>query len=515
MPARKPRRILAAAGIIAAVLAVSSPWWLLGYHSPVAQAVYRAVSRVVLTEFPGVTFKFGRMGVMPGLRTFAIRDIRATAGGAADTRIDSVVCRYSLLPLARGRLCVRDTTIDGVRVVSDTTEPVPDCLTTQIQPVPVDVRMDSLDRFLVTNVSAVVRCRTATNAPECRITLTNAFLRLHRLPSAESSLPYSFSVFSAYFIDEGSNMFLSAIGRCSLDAKSESDVNVDLDVTATNICLPDLNPLLAGASPFLIRTGAMDYYLNMICRGGQLSGITSIKTRGLSLLHNTGSIGTGFLRLSFDAWRFLAQQRNGSIEADCNISGTISKPVVPIGNVLKDQAVGAGRNMGIKIVEKIPTGFTRNMAARWESDSADRSRYDNILKISRLDPSEQHFEKGRHYREIVRNYKLAIDEFLLQASEYPESEGLAVRALMAAADLLRNRLRDLPQAAGTLRRLVERYPKHQDADDAMLAMVEIAVEQKRYPDADVLCDEFREKFVHSELLPKIAEIKKSIADFVW
>jgi hypothetical protein len=469
-----------------------------------------------MQDFPGVDISFQRMGLSPGLSSFAVTGLRTTAGGAADISIDSLSVRYSLLPILRGKLFLGESVIDGIRAAIDLTEPVPDCLRTAKPPVPpLTVETKALKSAIVTNVSASVRGRSATNSPVFTVTLTNFVLRIERDQDSNPTVPFSFSGAAAYRFDQGTNQNINMVGRCNLDAKTASGVNMDVDLAAKSIPLPDLNPILAGSSPFLVRTGTMDFYFNMCCRNGKLAGITSIKTSGVTLLHNSGSVGTGFLRLSFDAWRFLAQQRNGNIEADCNISGTIDKPVVPIGTVLRDQAVGAGRNMGMRVVEAIPTSFTRNLAAKWDRNESERDRYDNILKVSRLDKSEQHYEKGRHYREIVRNYNLAVAEFMLQASEYPDSAELAVRALIAAAEIQRSRMHDLPAAIDALNRVVQKYSNHADADDAMLEMIGMSVELKRYPDANVLCNRFKETFKHSEHAAKVAEIQKSISDMVW
>ena len=74
---------------------------------------------------------------------------------------------------------------------------------------------------------------------------------------------------------------------------------------------------------------------------------------------------------------------------------------------------------------------------------------------------------------------------------------------------------DTPAALRTLRRIVDTFHDHAEADDAMWRMIELAVDTRDYPRAGDLCDEFVTLFPHSALLGKVRDCRRNIERYIW
>jgi TolA-binding protein len=214
-------------------------------------------------------------------------------------------------------------------------------------------------------------------------------------------------------------------------------------------------------------------------------------------------------------WEMLVRDGKGKVKVDVDIGGRLLHPEIPIGPVLAAQLGTAGRKAATGVLSIVPIGIVQDIGESWEKNVEDQARYDDVLKIARLDPKEQHFERARHYEKVVKSYKMAVEEYTAQVREYPKEADLAVRSLAMMAEIQARQLKDPPGAIATLRRLVEAYASHPDADDAMLRMIDISAESKDYSNADKLCTEFGEKFQGSGLAESVAERRRRIAKYVW
>ncbi|MBM4148302.1 MAG: hypothetical protein FJ224_04595 [Lentisphaerae bacterium] len=496
--------------------AATSPWWLLSIRSPFSRLFYYGAVKMALLDFSGVDVRFGRMGLEPGFASFRAEDMKITAGAAIESRVNSVVVRYSLPHMLNRRLAPSEIVVDGVRTVATTSEPLPDSLVhMKPTPLPVEIDFSRLSILLVSNVSSAVRFRPLPDADEVSVLLTNAVFLLRQASDTNPVVPYSFAFEGRFAVSSNALSSFRGAGRCAMDRLSPSELDADLDLEMRGVPIRQINPLLLAVAPFTARAGEFDYFINACCRSGRLSGITSLKTTGLRIQPNVRTAGTGLLNLSFNSWHFLIGQRDGTIEADCPVGGTVLEPQMPILAVLREQAITVNRNLRIRAADSIPTGTSRFMADKWEREASERSRYDDILKISRLEPAVRHFERGRHFEEIVRNFEFAAREYTLQVDEYPGERATGARALRAAARLYIDRLDNTAAAVAALRRLAAAYPDNPDADDALADAIDLLVEMKRYPEADAACDEFRRAFPHSSLRQQVEWVQRSISNLVW
>ena len=490
-------------------------WLFTSADSPVPPLLCRVAVRRALTGTPVTAFDVRRigLGLWPG--HFRLGGVSCRAGALGTVTLARMDTRFRLLPLLGGTLSLRSVEVDGLSIELDATQPVPPLPAGGDTPPPA-LRPDlaRLPVILVTNVSLHVTISTSTSPPPSVVTITNLALDVTPDPGPDAALPMLVRLTARCSVDGGDAATIHATGAVGIDGPAPEGINADVDFALKGLPLADLNNLLREAAPFLVDSGGLDGYFNACCREGRLSGLASFTTHRAEIRPNEGG-GSKFLELSFKAWQFLVRQRDGVVSADCPISGTLVEPVVPFGPVLREQAAASGRNLGVRLLDKIPLGISKDAAATWEEKAAEKDKHDDILKISRLESVETHYQRGRHYEKQVKNYRTAVREYEAQVTAHPGETDLAVQSLRAMAALQHKHLDDPAGAMQALRRVVDDYRKHRDADDAMATLIDLAEETRDYPQADRLCREFLEIFPHSALVEDIRKQHRAIRKFVW
>jgi len=487
--------------------------------SPFAPAFYRFAASRATRSMPGLHVGFQRAGLRIFPDTFSISEFKGDAGDFGTLKFDKLTVSYRLIPVFHGRASLRDVTLRDVVVKVDANKtfpiptPKPGTDGNQVS-APADLSKVDFASLDASNVKISVSFVAVTGAPPTELVLHD--LRIKAGPGiAGSKLPIGFTVDGMAAIDGGSSAVVRCTGGFALKPGGMDAADVDIDLAVSNILMKDFNRMIAPLSPFLINTGTLDCHFDARCRDGRLAGLASIEAREFSIVENGRNQRIKFLQLSLGMWQMLVRDGKGRVKVDANIGGRMSRPDIPIGPVLFAQLGTAGRNVTVGVLNAVPIGFVRDIGKSLEKNADEEARYDDVLKIDRLDKKERHFQRARHYERIVKNSKMAVEEYQSQVQGYPKETDLAVGSLVAMAEIKVRQLKDPRGAVAALRQLVDAYASHPDADDAMLRMIDIAIEARDYSNADKFCVEFGEKFQDSGLLPAVQERRQRIAKYVW
>lgn len=510
------RRILIRVSTAIAIVLVAAVV-LLAQWSPVANALFQAVATSLVKGYPELSVQFNRAGLRGPANTFAVSDFCCNVTNFAEARLDQLTIKYRLRPLLHGKGSLREITLSNLVLRVDATKPLPAVLRgkpgkEEKSPSRLDLkRPPDVD---IRNAVISVTCAVTTSPSPATVVLTNMTLALGRGCVPEGALPYPFELRGAVCVDGGSPAAIACSGAARPDTLGADTADIDVSFSLNKFKLSDLNGALSVASPFVVETGEMDCSFSARCREGRLAGLVTITTSNLVIRPNKKGSST-FMQLSLDTWMILVRDQKGIIRVDCPIGGTLLQPVIPVDSVLAGQIGTAGRKIGAGVLDTVSVGLLHGVGNSWETSVDDRNRYDDILKVERIDPRERHFERARHYEKIVNDCATAVKEYTAQVTAFPAETNLAVRSLLATADIRNQRLADPKGAIAALKAIVETYHVHPDADDAMLKMIDILIEQKQYPDAYSLSREFGGKFPRSGLATQVEERRARIAKFVW
>ena len=498
--------------------------------SPLAPRFYRFAAARGAKAVPGVSVEIRKAGFLGFLDAFSVSGFEGSAGDYATLKFDTFVISYRLLPILKGRASLRSVTLRDVVVRIDTTksfpgsgpktqapEPgggktAPPAVASSGGPAgPSRLDLPSLD---ASNVTISVSFVAATGAPPTEVVFHD--LRMVAGPGAAgTALPMGFSIDGTAAVDGGSSAVVRCAGGFAMKPGGVDAADADIDLSVRGIRMKDLNGILAHVAPFVVETGTLDCHFDARCRDGRLAGLASIEATGLAITENKKTVRLQLFQLSLGTWQMLVRDRKGTVKVDVDLGGRLRHPDIPIGPVLAAQLGTAGRSVAAGLLSAVPIGFVQDIGKSWDQGADDRARYDDVLKIDRLEKKERHFERARHYEKIVKNYKTAVEEYEAQVREFPDETDLAVRSLAAMAEVKVGHLKDPRGAIASLRRLVDTRGAHPDADDAMVRMIDIAIEAKDYSNADKMCREFKEKFPQSGLSGQVAERRQRIAKYVW
>jgi len=492
-------------------------WLLAGYWSPLNPLIAHGICRLVGKQQSGTTLSCARAGLGIGLHSVMVSGLTVSAPGIERVELDQCLVRFRWLPFLCGRLSMRAVAVDGLRarITAGPPQPAtPAAPQDQWQELRRQLDLGHPPFVLLTNATIAVTV-ASTDAPPLSITLTNVHVRCRTLGRKErkgDGLPYGLLAAANLQVGDGSSAVLRAEGRLDPAAEKADEIPVDLTLSVAALSLPGFNPVLEAKAPFSVDRGTVGLQLDACARNGRLSGLCSVSVHGLEIRRNAESRSATYLAMSFSAWEFLVRQRNGDIQTECQIEGTLLKPVIPVGAALRKMAGDTGRNMTTRFLSTIGAG---SVADRIKTNAARRAKHDDILKIQRLPSCEQHYERGQHYETVAKNYTTAIEEYSAQLKEYPAETNTAILSLQASAGIRRRRQNDQPGAIADLRRILTDYGNHPDADNALYEMTQIAVEAKEYPLADRLCREFLETYPSSELKDRVLQTRRDISRFVW
>jgi hypothetical protein len=516
MPADRPgwfrRHRIGCLVIFLLILALTAPWWLLSRSSPLSPWLYERLGRWAITDTP-LALQLRGIGFDTLFRRFTVSRLTVEAADYASLTLDNLTLRHRLRPLLVSRVSLKRVELQNLGLRVDSTRPVP--AWTSTAPLPVTFDLDHLPDMQIDQVFLLYRLLVTTGSPPATVVFSNVHLVVRQESPARGHLPMTFQMSGDVQFDTGRPSRFECRGRTDPSSLATRAARLDLDATIREFHLPDLNPLLAPLAPFQIESGGLTYYLNLRCREGTLSGLASISASNVHIRRQEHAVGQRTLQASFQSWQALARQRNGVIEADCPIGGTLWEPHIPLGSVLRDQARQAGRNVAAKALSRLPASGGRSVGDNLESAGHDRARYDHILKIERYPPDEQHFERARHYHHVVRNYPEAATEYRRQLAQFPGREDLAVRSLQGLAELQRRPLNDRAGALASLRQIVDGHPRHPEADDALSKMIDWCMEDRDYRQASALCSEFQTLFVHSAFTDHVRRQQKQVSSFAW
>jgi len=493
---------------------------LLGFSSPLSPFITGLVVKIINTKVsrqnPNISFACRRAGLSWLLNKFHLSELQIIENGKTDIKIKHFTVAPRIFPSVIGKISLRKVTINTVSITAQV--PIPAASAKEKKQAIPDLHYFDFKRM--PSISAanihVALLLISSNAPPVPITLHDlAIGASYGTKKGVNKSIYEISLSSIMQINNGSNVTIkikSELDEIQPDFKS---TDIDASIETSEITLADLNPVISPYSPFSIMTGQMKIAIDMRARKNVLSGLCSIKINNMDIEQNNSSRSGTFLSLSFNAWKFLIKNNKGDILLDCDITGTVDHPVIPISSVLSDMAGTAGRNVFTRILNAIPTTTTKEAADKMESNAAIRAKYDNVLKINRLPPEEQHLARGLHFEKIVKNYEIALEEYSLQLQEYPAETNNAVQALMASAEIKNKHKKDTNGAVSDLRKIIEKYKTSPYVDDALYRIIQLFVEAKMYPDANSSCEEFTSTFPNSEYISKVKQIKKDISRYVW
>ena len=496
---------------IATLAAAALLWLLSAYHSPLNPLLIR---RLTAPDGPSKTAEqllVRRAGFSGGPHRLRISGMQFSAPWLGELAVSEIIISYRLLPLLTGRFSCRTLQLTGVEFYGEVD---PESEVT-LPPLPAALDLSTLPDISVSpiNVKMIILDPNA-DAP-MRLGLTNGTFTAKTVRAPETGPPYQFSYHSSVDINQGTPAALKISGHLDPLTMNAEQLNIDVDLALEAVSLPALTATGSRAIPFIAEKGRLSLYMELCARHGRLSGLASLRIAEMAIKQNPGAENARFITLSFSAWNFLARQRNGRVEADAEIRGTVAQPVVPIGQILQAQAGNIGRSLTTRVLDAMPFEATREQSERIDARREAASRHDDILKISRLPAHERHFERGRHYERVVRGYPAAVNEYQLQVKNYPAETNLAVQALMHCANVRASHLNQHTQAMQDLRRILNEHPHHPQAPDALLEKIRIAESLRQYPQAAQLCNEFSEKFPSSNHIRTVNTIQNRIRRFVW
>lgn len=486
-------------------------WLFTAYHSPINPWLLRRLAAHHRRTRSGLEWSCRRAGWAGLFSQIRLRHVHLRLAGSDSVDIREVEIRIRRRPLLARRLSIRSIRIDEVRFES-TLEPAAAWPVPALQGAFDTARMPDIT---IQPVNGRIHVPDPEAAGPTLIEIAGG--RIHAALSSPSArkTSYAFDLRAELAVNGHAPAPLSIRGWVNPRLPDPDKLDLDLDLTLDALPMPSLTARHTRRIPFIADRGTLAMLVNLRAREGRLSGLASLRIRDLIVRENPDAVNAHFLTLSFHAWQFLARQRNGHIDADAQIQGTVHAPLIPIGHVLQQQAGHIGRNVAVRLLDTLPGPGTDRQAKRLEASRDSAGRHDDILKIARLPEHERHYERGRHYERIVKGYATAAEEYRRQADRFPAQTNLAVLALMASARVHARRLDQPDQARTDLRRVLDTYPGHPDADDALFEMIRIAEDRRDFPVADRLCREFLERFPRSEFTPKIQAIRTRIRPFVW
>ncbi|OGV62122.1 MAG: hypothetical protein A2498_07870 [Lentisphaerae bacterium RIFOXYC12_FULL_60_16] len=505
------RRLLVAAAVWAIL------WLLTAFDSPLNPWLLRRAAAFQRTIEPNLEWSCARAGIGKLPNRLQARDLRLKAPGLESLTVETVMIKYRLLPLLIGRISARSIRVTGVRVQTtvDLAAMPAGTTPTNVPPPPAALDLARLPNIEVTPITVSLRLLDPASDVPIEIRLTNGNIRASITRQRTEGLPYEFTAQANLVVNHRDPAPLLLHGFLDPHSLTPAELDLDADLSLDQFPMTALTATRPRSVPFIAESGILTVRLGLCARDGRLSGLASLRIQDMTIRENTGADNARFITLPFNAWQFLTRQRNGTVEAETEIHGTLLQPVVPIGKVLQNQAGNVGRNLTVRMLEAIPLDATRDLANRIETNRTAISRHDDILKIARLPEFEQHYERGRHYERILKGYPAAVEEFKRQVERFPTQTNLAVQALMASALLHHKELEESRAALADLRRILDDYPSHPDADNALFEMIRIAENQRDYPETDRLCREFQQRFPGSEFARNIRDTLARVRRFVW
>lgn len=498
-------------GLATLAVAALAAWLVTAYDSPLNPVTLRVLSALHRRTGADIEWTCRRAGLgrwPTHLRASGIW-LRTAEGDTIE--VEDLRVHYRARLLLVGRLSLRSIRLHRVQVaaVADPDTPL------ILPPLPA-----ALDRTRLPHISIQpLTFRLLVIDPEAdgptEAVWTNGFFRANYSTERAAGPAYEFQSRGDLVVNHHEPAALAIHGWLDPQTLDMDRLDLDADLSLQDLPMPALTAQRSRRIPFLADQGTVSLFLSLCAREGRLSGLASLRIRDLTIRPNPGAAGARFLTLGFEAWQFLARQRNGWIDADATLRGTIREPEIPLGHVLQHQAGMIGRNIAIRLFDALPGDPTTWRADRIETERDAYRRHDDILKIARLPEAERHYERGRHYENVVKNYATAVEEYQLQAARFPGEADWAVRALMASAAVRDRHLNDPQGARADLRRILHDYPAHPRADNALYEMIRIAEGRREYPEAHGLCDEFLRRFPRSEFAERVRTLQARIRRFVW
>lgn len=495
----------------AVILITVFGWLLTAYHSPLNPLLIKLVTAPVAQSGNGEQLSIRRAGLSGGPHRLRISNMQFSAPWLGQLDVADIIVGYRLRPLLAGRIACHTMLISDV-VFTGEVDPESEVV---LPPLPAVLDLTTLPDISISPIVVNMKILDPNAQEPMRLNLTNGTIRTQMIRKPVKALPYTFEYICSIIINEGPPAGLTISGVLDPFAMNPETLNLDLDLALKSVSLPSLTATGSRSIPFIAENGNLSIYMEMCARHGRLSGLASLRIVEMAIRQNPGADNARFITLSFSAWNFLARQRNGSVEADAEIRGTVSQPEIPIGQILQAQAGNIGRSLTTRVLDAMPFESTREQSGRIDARREAAARHDDILKISRLPMHERHFERGRHYERVVRGYPTAVSEYLLQVEKYPEETNLAVQALMHCAQIRSRHLDQHNEAMQDLRKILNDYPDHPQAPDALLEKIRIAETLRQYPQAAQLCNEFTERYPTSSHSRTVTTIQNRIRRFVW
>jgi len=494
-------------------------WLFLGYSSPASKLLTKPIIKIIQSNLKhkNMLFHCERSGLSLFLNKLYLSKLKLIESEKNYLQVDSIVVSPRITHLLFGQLSLRSLKISGIRSKATVIiSPQPN-KQAEVKPFNFNrIDLKKLPEISITNVF-IELIINSTNFSDLKLTITNTlFLSSYSRRHDKRIPPYQIMVSSYLNINNGSNILINT--KCEIGKLLPDNIkmaNFDVSLSARQINLTDFNPLFYYSAPFFVKNGQMEVETDLRARNNILAGLCSIKIENMDIIENNYHKNSTFLCLSFNAWKFLIRNRKGDILIDCEVDGTVDKPNIPLGTTLLNTIETMGYSTATRLLNAIPTATTREVADKIEANTVARSKYNDLLKINRLDKREQHLARGQHWEKIVKNYPEALKEYSLQVQNYPMETNYAVQALMASAEVKRKYMQDYDDAINTLRQVLTDYKNSNQADDALYKMIQISLESKNYHIANNFCDEFIKTFPTSEFIPKIKQIKKEISRFVW
>jgi tetratricopeptide (TPR) repeat protein len=485
-------------------------WLLTAYHSPFNPRILALVASRQSQATPALAWRCRRAGWAGHPGRLRISGLHLLSSCSDELSFDEINVRLHPRSFFRRILSIRDVRAQGVRFLLRIDPHVPFLL----PPLPDSFDADHMPEVLLQDLEGLVVNQSPSHENVAAIHFSSGIVQACSSPLRTQGPAFGFHIHADAAIDNHPPAPLRAQGFANPRNLDPQHLDLDFDLTLEHLPITALATDRSRKIPFIAQSGALAIHLNLCARDGRLSGLFSLRIRDLVLRENPLAPHAKFLTLSLKAWQSLARQSNGNIDADADIKGTVLAPVVPIGLVLQDQVQRIGGNVVVHLASQLPGDGAKQWAKQLENQRSSNQRHDDIQKIMRLPEHERHFERGRHFDRIVKNHLQASQEYLKQVELFPSHDHLAVQALFAASTN-HFQLEDPRQAMSLLRRILNEYPSHPDADNALFNKIEMARKIRDFPKADSLCREFLERFPRSDLAERVKHIRKEIASFVW